>query len=142
MSKPIERIKENATKLMVIRRTIQELKEKQAQELEHWEKLKDEVQTSLLLQFEKEGITSIKSDDGSTCSKAIRKGIEVTSDIHAFKWAYENRAVSINKILVKQKLEPVVKAGGKLPDGFDYKEVAYISVRSPKKEGEVEAAKE
>ncbi len=132
MSKAIEKIKENANKLGIIRHTIARIKDEKEKELTHWETLRDELQASLLLQFDKEGLTSIKTDDGSGYSKQIRKGIEVTNDRAALEWALEERAVSINKILVKQKLEPVISAGKPLPPGFEYKEIAYISVREPK----------
>ncbi len=132
MSKAIEKIKENANKLGIIRHTIARIKEEKEKELAHWETLRDELQTSLLLQFDKEGLTSIKTDNGAGYSKATRKGIEVTNDRAAFEWAIEERAVSINKPLIKQKLEPLVAAGKPLPEGFQYKEVFYISVREPK----------
>lgn len=142
MNKPIERIKILADQLATVRRVIDQKEKEHKEFVEELKIQRDKIQDNLLLGLKKIGLTSIKAENGETCAIAKRKGVEVTSEAHALSWAMANRAVSINKILVKQKLESVIKTGKKLPDGFAYKEVEYISVRKPKSEGEAEAPKE
>jgi hypothetical protein len=142
MSVAINRIKAKAEALADIRKLMKEIEDISRQKLANLQVQKDTLSALLIADFNKEGLTSIKTEDGDTYSKSVRKGIEVTSEAHAFAWCLDNRAVSINKTLVKQKLEPIMKAGKPLPDGFEYKEVEFISCRSAKvKETEPEAKK-
>lgn len=132
MSKAIERIKGKAEELADVRKLIHEIEDAAKVKLDELKAKRDQLQTELILGFNKEGLSSIKTADGDTYSKAVRKGVEVTDERLALKWAIEHRYVSINKTLVKQGLENELKTGAKLPDGFEQKEVEYISVRSPK----------
>lgn len=139
MSKAIERIKAKAEELREVRDLIAEIEEAAKQKTDELKAKREQLQTELILGFNKEGLSSIKTDDGSTYAKSVRKGVEVTNENMAIDWAIDNRAVTINKVLVKQKLEPLINKGKPLPDGFVYKEVEYISVRKPKSDkGEAE----
>lgn len=134
MSKAIEKIKAYAEELRAVRDEIEAITEEADRKTEALKARKDVLQTELIAGFNKEGLTSIKTEDGATYAKAIRKGIEVTNERTALEWAIARRYVSINKLAVKQCLEPLIKKGEQLPTGFEYKEVEYISVRLPKKD--------
>lgn len=129
MSKEIEKIKSKAEQLATVRKEINELKEGYQKVLEAKEYVRDTLQADLITQFEKEGLSSIKTRDGDTYSRSVRKGVEITNEIRAFDWALKNRAVSISKILVAQKL----KEETEMPEGFKLVETPFISVRSAKK---------
>jgi hypothetical protein len=134
MSIAIERIKSKAEELAGIRKLMREIEEVSRKKLADLQAQKDKLSELLIAEFNKEGLSSIKTEDGDTYSKATRKGVEVTVESYALEWAIKHRAVSINRTLVKQKLEPLIGKGEKLPDGFIYKEVEFISCRSaPKK---------
>lgn len=142
MSKAIEKIKTKAEELAEVRRLIHEIEDVAKEKLEKLKAQREALQTELILGFDKEGLSSIKTDDGDTYTKAVRKGVEVTNERLALAYAIEHRTVSINKVLLKSHLEPVLASGKKLPDGFEYKEIEYISIRSPKpKKGEGDAEK-
>jgi len=132
----IELITEKATKLNNLRRVIDDIEKRHQEEIGTLKQQKEILQEELLQEFDRVGITQVKVPSGETIAKATRKGIEVVNEIHAFGWAYENRAVSISKTLVKQKLEGIMKEGKELPAGFEYKEIAYISVRNAKVEAQ------
>ena len=139
MSKAIERIKAKAEKLSSIRKAIDAIKEEQRVKLEALEAEKETISNELISEFGKEGLTSIKTDDGDSYTKATRKGVEITLEAQALKWSIDNLAVSIDRRLVAQKLKPLMDAGEKLPAGFKESVVEYISVRKPAKK--VTAAK-
>lgn len=133
MSKAIERIKAKAEKLSQVRKAIDAIKEEQRVKLEALEAEKEVLSTELISEFGKEGLTSIKTDDGDSYTKATRKGVEITLEAQALKWSIDNLAVSIDRRLVAQKLKPLMDAGQTLPAGFKESTVEYISVRKPTK---------
>ena len=125
MSKVIERIKANAEALAQIRVSIDNYKEDTKKVIDALELEKASIQALLLTDLRNEGLTSIKSSTGESYSRMMTKSLEVTNELQAFKWAYENRAVSINKTLVKQKLKDATE----VPVGFEMVESEYISCR-------------
>ena len=141
--KAIDKIQEKAERLYTLCRLIEDMDERQQEEMGTLKQQREILQDELLTEFKRVGIDQIKVNGGNTVARATRKGVEVTSEAHALQWAIDNRAVSVNKNLVKQKLEDVLKEGKPLPAGFEYKESEYISVRKPKgATPEVEAKKE
>lgn len=132
MSKSIDRIKAKAEQLRQVRQKIDVVKESTAAALKPLEDEREILQQELIGEFDKEGLSSIKTDDGATYAKAKREGVTITNEAYALGWAIENRAISINSRLVAQKL----KDAKEIPAGFERVEVEYISVRSPKKENE------
>ena len=127
-SKVITQIKDKAEELAYLRKEITTQKEEFSTRMKGFEERRDELQNELLQALKKQGLSNIKTDEGESYSIAKRKSIEITSELQAFKWAYDNRAVSINKILVKQKL----KGATEIPSGFEFVENEYISVRGVK----------
>ena len=132
--KAIDNIKEKGERLYVLRRVIEDIEKRHQEELGTLKEQREVLQNDLLASFKRIGIDQIKVNDGSSVARAVRKGLEVTSEAHALQWCIDNRAVSINKVLVKQKLEGAKEA----PAGFEFKEVEYISVRKPKADKEPE----
>lgn len=134
MSKAIERIKLNAEKLGAIRKAIKMVEEETAIKLHALKETRDQLQAELIAGFENEGLSSIKTDEGESYSRSVRQNIEITNEIAALGWAMEKRAVSINKPVIAQML----KDAKELPVGFERRETAFISVRSPKKKDDAE----
>ncbi len=129
MSKTIEKIKHNAEALSAVRKAIDLLKEDTKLKMDVLLETKYNIENELMSAFEKEGLGSIKTDEGTTCSRSVRPGIKITDELSALMWARDNHAVSINMTLTSQKL----KSQKQLPTGFERVENAYISIRSPKK---------
>ncbi len=130
MSKAIDRIKEKAEQLANLRREIKVIEEATDVALSEKKAQRDKLQDELLLAFEKEGLSSIKVAEGDTYARSTRKGVSIVDELRAFDWAYKNRAVTIDKRIVAQKLKDMKE----VPNGFELVETAFISVRSAKKE--------
>lgn len=131
-SSVIKRIQDNAEKLSELRKAISAREESNKVELEALKVNRDALQALLIADMNKNGLASIKVSSGDTFSKSVRKGIEVVDETRAFKWAIDNFAVSINKVLVAQKL----KDASDMPDCFKTIETEFISVRSNKNKDE------
>lgn len=128
----IKRIQERAEKLAELRKVIAEKEEACKAELETLKAQRDAVQALLMADMKENGILSQKVSSGDSFSLSKRKGIEITNDTFALKWAIENMAVSVNKTLVAQKL----KDAGEIPSGFEIVETEFISVRKAKNNNE------
>ena len=124
----IKRITDKAERLAEVRTAINALEEEVKLKVDALKKERDELQEELIASLKKESLTTIKTSAGESYTLAKRKGISIVNEIFALKWAMENRAVSINKILVAQKL----KDAKEMPSGFEAVESEYISVRKPK----------
>ncbi len=131
-SKVIERIIETADKLYEIRQRISELEEAKKIEVDALKTERDAIQAVLLADLQKNDLSSIKSRAGDSFSRQTRKSIEIISEPHALKWAIDNRAVSVNKLVVNQLLKDVKE----VPPCFEIVESEFISVRKSKKEDE------
>ena len=132
-SSVIKRITDTAEKLYDLRQVISAKEEENKKELEALKGERDAIQATLIADLNKNGLASIKVKSGDTFSKSIRKGVEITNEIVAMKWAIERRLVSINKVLVAQELKTVET----MPDGFKLVENEYISVRKAKNDKEI-----
>ena len=130
MSKIIDRITTTAERLYALRRAIETKEEIHKKELESMKLERDAIQTSLLADMNKNKLSSIKIQSGDTFSRGVRKGIAIISEPMALKWAMENNAVGIDKILVAQKLKDAMK----IPSCFKQIETEFISVRKAKKD--------
>ncbi len=124
----IKRITEKAERLAELRAAINTLEEDAKKRVEGLKQERDAIQQELIDSLKKEGLATIKTSAGESYTLAKRKGISIVNEIFALKWAMENRAVSINRILVAQKL----KDAKEMPSGFEAIESEYISVRKPK----------
>ena len=129
-SKIIQRIQDSAEKLYEIRQRIYQKEEESKKELEALKMERDAVQAVLLAEMNKNGLSSMKVRSGDSFTRSVRKSIEIVSEMGALKWALENHAVTVNKILVAQKLKDTKE----VPNCFDIVETEYISVRKGKSE--------
>ena len=130
MSVIIDKIKAKAEELASVRKEIDAIEEAAKLSTEKLKARKEVLQMELLEQFKKHEIASIKSNDGSTYTRATRKGVEIVGETMALIWATVNHCVRIDTRLVAQTL----KDAKEMPAGFEAKEVEYISVRKPKAE--------
>ncbi len=129
-SKIIERIKTKAEALYQLRQAISEKEEANRKELDVMKLDRDTVQAELLAELKKNDLASIKVGSGDSFIRQSRKSLDVVSEAHALKWAMDNRAVSINKIIAMQKIKDLEE----VPPGFDVVETEFISVRKAKDE--------
>ena len=126
----VQMLQEKGEKLYNLRKVIGDIEDRHEAELGTLKQQRDMLQDELLEDFKRIGLFSIKLASGTTVVRAVRKGVEVTSEAMAFSWAYANRAVRIDTRLIAQKLEDALKTGAELPAGFQAKEIDYISVRN------------
>src|SRR3990167_66153 len=131
----IKRITDTAERLYEIRQAITQKEEESRRELEAMKTERDAVQALLLAELNKNGLSSIKVKSGDSFSKGVRKSIEVVFEPHALRWATENNAVSINKLLVAQRL----KDAAELPACFKMVETEFVSIRHAKQSAPVRA---
>lgn len=129
MSKVIDRITSTAERLAELRAQIAKKEEENKKELEVLKVERDATQNALLADLNKNKLSSIKTRDGITFSRGVKKGIEIVSEVFALKWAIEHRAVSVNKILVAQALKDVEE----MPQGFKFVETEFVRVTNPNK---------
>lgn len=126
----IKRITDTAEALYAMRRAIEAKEEEHKKELEGMKAERDAIQLMLLADLKKEGLASIKVASGDTFAKSTRVGLDIDQNWAPFalKWATENGAVSVNKVLAAQRL----KDAKELPRGFVRTETDFISVRKAK----------
>lgn len=131
----IKRITDTAEALYAIRRAIEAREEEHKKELEGMKAERDAIQLALLADLKKEGLASIKVASGDTFAKSTRYGVDVDQNWAPFalKWAVENGAVSVNKVLAAQRL----KDAKELPRGFVRTATDFISVRKAKTNNDV-----
>lgn len=118
-------MQDTAEALYNMRRLIDGIEEKNKVALDALKVEKNAMQAELLADMTKNEILSLKVKSGDVFFKASKQGIEITEPVHALKWAIENHAVTINKVLVAQKLKETTVP----PYGFEITETDYISVR-------------
>lgn len=131
-SSVIKRITETAERLYAIRKEISVLEEENKAKLDVMKTQRDLLQETLLVELNRNGLASIKVASGDNFSKGSRKSLEIKSEAHALKWAVEHDAVTINKILVTQKL----KDAKDIPSFFEFVDTEFISVRKAKNDNE------
>lgn len=124
----LQLIREKAEKLRELRDTINGIEERQKEETSALKGERDTVQAELLEMLQVNELASIKVSTGDTYSIGKRKGVRVTNEMVALKWAIENRAVSIDARAVAERL----KTEKEMPAGFEPFETEFISVRKAK----------
>lgn len=129
MATQIQKITDKAEKLYDIRRAINLKEEENKKELDGMKLEKEALQTSLIADMNKSGLAALKVKSGDTFTKSVKKSLEITNEVFAFKWALEHRAISINKILASQMLKDKP-----MPSGFKQVETEFISVRKAKQD--------
>ena len=86
----------------------------------------------LLGKLKEAGMTQVKVKNGNTVGIIPSKRIEVLDETMALVWAAKNMLVSINKTLVKSKLNEMMKANEPLPEFVRLEEGESVSVKKPK----------
>lgn len=131
-SSVIKRITETAEKLYTIRKEISVLEEANKVKIDVMKTQRDLLQETLLVELNRNGLASIKVSSGDNFSIGSRKSLEIKSEAHALKWAIEHEAVTVNKILITQKLKDVKE----IPSFFEWVDTQFISVRKAKNDNE------
>lgn len=131
-SQVIKRITNTAERLYAIRKEIAAVEEESKSKLDVMKTQRDMLQETLLVELNRNGLASIKVSSGDNFSKGSRKSLEIRSEAHALAWAVEHHAVTVNKILVTQKL----KDEREIPPCFEWIETEFISVRKAKQDNE------
>jgi len=124
----LTKITSKAERLYEIRKLISDKEDALKLELEALKTERDVVQLELIADLNKTGLESIKVASGETYTKAIRKGISITNEVFALKWALEAKAVKIDTLVASQLLRNATE----LPEGIEAVSTEYISVRKPK----------
>jgi hypothetical protein len=106
---------------------------KETDELYHEEAL---LKSLLIGKLKESGLTQVKVKNGNTVAIIPSKRIEVLDEAQALVWSAKNMLVSINKTLVKSKLNEMMKANEPLPDFLRLEEGESISVKKPKPKAE------
>ncbi len=119
-----------AEELSKLRQEEAKIKEKFEEMLKPLKEEKEKKQAELIQELHEVGLSSVKVESGESYSIKKGKSLLVTSEILAFKWAIDHRAVSINKTIVKQKLKGIEE----IPEGFSYEEREFISISKSKVE--------
>lgn len=121
----IAQLQEKAERLAEIRDALKRIEEERIAPLKAE---RDELQNALLEDMARENVASLRVSGGDMYTRAIRKGIQITNEVSARKWALEHNAFSIDRRLVAQQLGKAEE----LPQGFERVETAYISIRKSK----------
>lgn len=127
-NKLIKRIKDSAESLYLVRKEIEEFEEKNRIIIQELKEKRDSIQASLLVDMNKNGLKSFKIASGDSIVVGSKKGVDIVNEVLAFKWCLEHKAVSINKLLVAQKM----KDSENIPPGFNLVVTEFISVRRSK----------
>lgn len=120
----IAQLQEKAERLALLRTRIKEIEE----QAKPYEAERDALQEELLADMAKEQVASLRVAGGDMYTRAVRKGIAITNEVFARKWALENNAFSIDRVQVAQRFAKAEE----LPEGFERTETAYISIRKGK----------
>lgn len=127
-NKAIQKMQETADSLYEIRQRITKKEDDNRAELDLLKTERDAMQAILLADMNKNSLKSIKTKAGDSFVVGIKKGFEITNEAQAFGWAYENKAVSINKTIASQ----IIKEIKEIPPGFQLVETEFISIRKAK----------
>lgn len=126
----IKELEGKASRLAQLRDIIKNREGELKKELEPIKNERDALQEELLEDMHDEKVASLRVENGDMYTRAVRRGIQVTNEISARKWAKEHEAYSIDRRVVAQMLGKEEK----LPKGFDYIETPYIKVTKNKHE--------
>lgn len=129
MKPTIQDITNKAEKLYEVRDIISELEEESKKMIQKYKDQRDVLQTELIADMNDVGLASIKVKSGESYIKSIKKGIAVSNEALAFKWALQNKAVKPDLIVAAQ----IIKEMKSPPAGFKVVETEFISVRKGKK---------
>ena len=120
----LKKIVTSAEKLANLRKLIEE----KELEIKPLKIERDKTQELLIADMHSTGLKSVKVKSGESYTMATRSGITVNNEIQAFKWAYDNKAVTIDMRMAGQ----VIKEMPEPPPGFAKVESEYIRVTKPK----------
>jgi hypothetical protein len=126
----IEQIIKKGDELSELRNKINKLEEEIKLTVEPLKIKKDELQEELKMMLSQNNLKSIKSSNGDNYILATKKGVLITDDKKALKWCIEHNAISIDKTAIKS----VLSTAKELPEGFEFSEQEYISVRKAKED--------
>ena len=116
-----------AQELFELKKEVKQIEDRQKEELEPKKSLLASLQQSLILELEKQGLKSIKTDFANFAMSS-RKGFTFTDEIRARQWAIETGAFSVDKKLAAQ----VLKDAKELPDFIQPIETNYLTIKETK----------
>ena len=87
---------------------------------------KELVREQLLHALKDNHLDGIKTEDGTTFTRAYRKGYDIVDEKKAISWAVENDCAKVDSVKLGKKLNG---NGEAIPAGFEFKSTEYLSVR-------------
>lgn len=121
----IKEMQKKAERLARLRSKVDDLKKKFTDKLSPLEEQRDALQMELLEDMSREQVASLRIENGDMYTRATRKGITITNEVFARKWALENNAFSIDR----KQVAGILGKKDELPPGFEKTETAYITIR-------------
>lgn len=135
-------VQPKAERLAEVRALLDDREERFKKETDELYQEEANLKALLLGKLKEAGMTQVKVKNGNTVGIIPSKRIEVLNEAAALVWAAKNMLVSINKTLVKSKLNDMMKANEPLPEFVRLEEGESISIKKPKPAAtETEASK-
>lgn len=128
VNKTIKKMQKDAEMLYNLRQLIDEKRDEYRKEMDILELERDSIEAILVANLKNNDLASLKVSSGDSFYIKKNKGINITNDALAFGWAYDNKAVSINKRIVAQ----ILKESKEMPPGFDLVENESIGIKKKK----------
>lgn len=122
-----------AERLSAVRRLINNHEERFKQETDELYREEKQLREDILLGLKTMGLSSVRTESGESYFIAHTYDFEITDPLAYEVWARENRCVSIDKRLAKQRLLALSKED-QVPAFANPVPRDTINVRSPKKE--------
>ena len=121
----LQEIKAIGDQLSAIRKEVASKEEAFELEIGSMKQLRDSLQAKLLELLSENGLKTIKVDSGDSYSLSTKKGVNITDQDKAIRWALDNYAFKPDMKLI----ETLLKSKTELPEGFEFVEKKFISVR-------------
>ena len=141
LKKEMEAIHKKGDQLSDVRKMIDEIENEAKEKVAPLKAIKEEIQQELLMSLKGLGLKSIKSSSGDSITVSKKKGYNI-DEFKITNWAIENRCITVNKLMVAQRLKNATP--DQIPVGVEVVESEFISIRKPSAkaetaEGEAEA---
>ena len=125
-------VQPKAERLAEVRSLLDDREERFKKETDELYQEEANLKALLLGKLKEAGMTQVRVKNGNTVGIIPSKRVEILSEAAALVWAAKNMLVSINKTLVKTKLNDMMKANEQLPDFIRLEEGESISIKKPK----------
>jgi len=129
----MDAIQKKGDQLSEVRKMIEDIENEAKEKIGPLKAVKEEIQQELLMSLKGLGLKSIKSSSGDSISVSKKKGFNI-DEFKITNWAIENRCISVNKLMVAQRLKNATPET--LPSGVTMVESEFISIRKPSTKAE------